>query len=197
MNRPNLEQSFKHITLCDHMGNPIEAPKVGEMLSAKQLRKYYLKGPARVGAYDSNGKSGDIIREEIVRAQVPYVVSILMYRSKFEIEPTRREYCVYAPMEIQKAAEVAIRMWQRWEGPRQSDQLKFGDMNDLYPKFEDGVVAEPIDDASYDAHWADVRRRKHRCAGNPDDPFVFTCTDQDVMLFKTADFQTGLHTRIT
>ena len=69
-------------------------------------------------------------------------------------------------------------------------------MRDVYPKVDDGIVAEPISDSDYDAHWRDVVKRKHKAAGDPTDPFAFTCLDTDVMVFKTADFQEGLHVTI-
>ena len=117
MSTPNQRKS---VALFDHMGRPLkeELPKV---LSATWCRKAFNKGLARVGVYDDAGRSGDPIREELVRAQVPYVVTLLIYASKFEISPTRREYFVYAPLEIQKAAELALRLWRRWERPRRDD----------------------------------------------------------------------------
>ena len=192
---PQDISKFKKVELCDHMGRSVEAPKTGAVLSATRMRTYFMQGPARVGKFDDQGRTGDAIREELVRAQVPYIVTLLIYDSKFQIEPTKREYFVYAPLEIQKAAELAIRLWQRWERPPRPEFL-FGDMREVFPKVDDGVVGEPITDSVFDEHWADVRKRKHKCAGNPDDPFAFTCLDQDVMLQKLTDFQTGLHVKI-
>jgi hypothetical protein len=184
----------KTIALFDHMGRAMkeEPPRV---LSATWCRKAFNKGLARVGKFDDAGRSGDPIREELVRAQVPYAVTLLVYHSKFDIEPTRREYFVYAPLEIQKAAELALRLWKRWECPPKPE-FTFGDMRDVFPKVDDGIVAEPISDADYDAHWKDVINKKHRKAGKEDDPFAFTCLDTDVMVFKTADFQKGLSVTI-
>ena len=186
----------KNVLLCDHLGRPVKAPKPGEVLSATKMRTFYLKGMARVGQFDKDGRSGDSIREELVRAQVPYIVTLLVYDSKFQIEPTRREYFVYAPLEIQKAAELALRLWQRWERPPRPE-FTFGDMREVFPKVDDGIVAQPLDtDAEFDAHWKDVQPRAHKAAGNPDDPFAFTCLDQDVMLQKWTDFQAGLRVKI-
>ncbi len=185
----------KVVSLCDHMGRPMKElpPKV---LSATWCRKTFNKGLARVGTYDDDGRSGDPIREALIRAQVPYVVTVLVYGSRFQIEPDKREYFVYAPKEIQKAAELAVRLWQRWERPPRTEEFIFGDMRDVYPRIDDGVVVEPIQDSDYDAHWADVRRRAHRAAGDPSDPFAFTCLDDDVKVFKSSDFQAGLSVTI-
>ena len=185
------EKNVRKVELFDHMGRPMKEQKIPKKLSATWMRTAYRQGLARVGLYDADGRSGDPIREALVRAQIPYIVTLLIYGSKFEIEPTKREYFVYAPLEIQKAAELAIRLWQRWERPPRGEFL-FGDMREVYPKVDDGVVAEPITDAFYDEHWKDVQKRAHRAAGLPSDPFAFTCLDQDVKVFKTADFQEGL-----
>ena len=188
-------EAHKIVQLRDHLGRPKEPPKRGEILSASILRTFYMQGMARVGKFDEFGHTGDPIREALVRSQVPYLVTLLVYHSQFDIEPVRREYCVYAPLEVQKAAELAIRLWQRWERPPRPEFL-FGDMRDVYPKVDDGVVAEPISDSLFDEHWKDVRKRSHKYAGNPDDPFAFTCLDQDVMLQKITDFQDGLAVKI-
>lgn len=187
-------ESSKKVVLYDHMGRPLKElpPRV---LSASWCRKAYYKGMARVGEFDDAGRSGDPLREELVRAQVPYVVTLLIYHSKFDIEPSKREYFVYAPLEVQKAAELALRLWKRWECPRRPE-FTFGDMRDVFPKVDDGIVAEPIADSDYDSHWKDVQKRAHKAAGEPGDPFAFTCLDTDVMVFKTADFQEGLHVTI-
>jgi len=185
---------MKTVTLFDHMGRAMKDPPP-RVLSAKWCRTAYHIGPARVGLYDDAGRPGDLIREELVRAQVPYVVTLLVYGSKFEITPTRREYFVYAPLEVQKAAELAFRLWKRWECPPRPE-FTFGDMREVFPKVDDGIVAHPISDSDYDAHWKDVSTRKHKAAGKADDPFAFTCLDADVMVFKTADFQEGLRVKI-
>jgi hypothetical protein len=183
------------VDLRDHMGRPIEPPKPEVPLSATMLRRYYMQGPARVGKYDDMGHMGEPIREALVRSQVPYIVTLLVYLSKFQVAPLRREYFVYAPLEIQKAAELAFRLWQRWErGPR--PEFQFEDLREVYPKVDDGIVGEPIDDNLFAAHWKDVQKRDYKCAGDPADPFAFTCLDQDVMLQKVTDFQDGLAVKI-
>jgi hypothetical protein len=189
------KKSQRNVELYDHMGRPLkEAPPT--QLTASWCQKAYHKGLARVGNYDSDGRSASGIQEELVRAQIPYVVTLLIYDSKLQIEPTHREYFVYAPLEIQKAAELALRLWQRWERPPRPKFL-FGDMREVFPKVEDGIVAEPISDSDFANHWKDVKPRRRKMAGHPDDPFAFTCLDPDVMVFKTSDFQDGLRVKIS
>lgn len=167
------------------------------VLSATFCKRCFYQGPARVGKYDDHGVSGDPIRESLVRAQVPYVVTLLIYESKFQIAPTEREYFVYAPLDVQKGAEIAMRLWQRWEKPPRDGEFLFGDMREIYPKVGEGVAATPIGDEDFASHWADVRKRPYRAAGDPEDPFAFTCLDQDVRLFKVADFQADHRVKIT
>jgi len=133
--------------------------------------------------------------EKLVRHQMPHVVTLLIYNSKLQIQPLRREYYIYAPADHKSAVVLAIMLWKRWErGPKPFDVEYKG--ADWYPKFEDGAVAEVIDDACFEEMWRAASVRKFKAAGHPGDPFAFTCFDQDVMLFKTPDFQQGLQVRI-
>jgi len=182
------------VKIYDHMGRKFTDP-MPKVQSAKFMRRVYYQGPARVGKFDKEGRTGDDIREALVRAQVPYCVTLLIYNSKFQIAPDHREYYVYAPLDIGKAAELAIRLWQRWERPPRPE-FNFGDMRETYPKIGEGVVAEPMHDEDFDSHWKDVRKRIHKCAGDPDDPFAFTCLDQDVKLYKHTEIQSGLDVKI-
>lgn len=187
--------SKKGVKIYDHMGKPW-AREIPTVKSSKWMRQIYYKGPARVGEVDKDGKTGAPIREELVRAQVPYCVVLLIYNSKFQVTPDEREYFVYAPLEVSKAAEMAVRLWQRWERPKRPE-FNFGDMRETYPKIGEGVMAEPMADEDFESHWKDVVKRKHRCAGDKDDPWGFTCLDDDVKLYKHTDFQHGLDTKIT
>lgn len=180
-----------HIVLYDADGKKMAQQRPPRVASATWMRSVYRLGKARVGKYDDQGVVGDIIRERLVRAQVPYVVSLLVYHSQFDLVATRREYYVYAPMEVQYAAMLALKLWRRWERGPMPDLL-LGDMEDFYPKVDDGAVAEEIDDAEFRTQWNYVRRKKYKAAGDPDDPFAFTCLDQDANLFKSEDFQKGL-----
>jgi len=135
------------------------------------------------------------MEEKLVRHQLPHVVTLLIYDSKLQLTPTRREYYVYAPGDFKSAVTLAIMLWKRWErGPKPFDVEYRGE--EWYPKFEDAVVAEVIDDKCFEEQWRAASSRKFKAAGHPNDPFAFTCLDQDVMLFKTSDFQQGLQVRI-
>jgi hypothetical protein len=181
--------------LYDHLGRPFRE-KFPKNLSAKFLQRIYHKGPARVGLYDANGKSGSLVREELVRAQTPYVVVLLMYRSRFEITPQRREYYVYAPMELTKAAKLALGLWRRWEKELRGEFNFAEDFADDYPKVDDAAFVIPLADVDYATQWRAVRAKSHKCAGDPNDPFAFTCFDPDILAYKTADFQAGMPVKI-
>lgn len=186
---------MKRVELYDHMGRPLKE-EIPRALSATWCQKVFYKGQARVGAVDKDGRTTAApIREELLRAQVPYAVTLLVYHSRFDIVPETREYFVYASMEIQKAAELALRLWRRWEKPKR-EEFSGVDMREDYPKVSDGIVAEPITDSDFAEHWRSVRDRPHRAAGLPSDPFAFTCLDSDVKVFKTSDFQDGLAVKI-
>lgn len=192
------DKGKQHVKIYDHMGRPLKGP-IPPVKTAKFMRSVFYKGPARVGKFDDAGKTGDTVREELVRAQVPYLVTLLIYHGKHQVAAEEREYFVYAPLEIQKAAELAIRLWQRWERPPRGE-FTFGDMREVYPKIGEGVVAEPMSDGDYDEHWKDVKATKggrFKAAGDPDDPFAFTCLDQDIKLYKSSDFQAGHAHKIT
>ena len=131
---------------------------------------------------------------QLVRYQQPHVVTLLIYNSRLQLNATRREYYVYAPSDYKSAVQLALVLWKRWErGPRPAH---IDDNADWYPKLEDGAVAEEIDDSTFEEQWRAASARKFRAAGHPGDPFAFTCLDQDVMLYKTSDFQAGLSVRV-
>jgi hypothetical protein len=189
-------RSVTGVQLRDHMGRPVDAPTGATILSASLLRGFFIEGKALVGKYDADGVAGDPVRDALVRAQIPYLVTLLMYSSKFQLEATRREYLLYAPMDVKSAAKLAFQLWRRWEKPARAEWDVCDDLENDYPKLDDAAVVEPIDDATFDDQWRSARTRKHRAAGDQDDPFAFTCLDQDVMLFKAADFQQGLRVTV-
>ena len=159
--------------------------------------------PPKVGSgafYRKAHRFADVVNEftgttsnELVRYQQPHVVTLLMYRSKLQLVATRREYYVYAPSDYKSAVQLALVLWKRWEC---DPVAKLDGEDNKYPKIEDGAVAEEIDDATFEEQWRAASTRKYKAAGNPGDPFAFTCLDQDVMLYKTSDFQSGLNVRI-
>lgn len=182
--------------LYDHLGQPWTEP-IPDVKSAKWMRSVYYKGQARVGDVDKDGLStSSPIREELVRAQVPWCVVLLIYESKYQVDPVRREYFLHCPMEMTQAAKMAMRLWQRWERPPRPE-FNFEDMRDVYPKVGEGIMAEPMQESDYDEHWRDVKSRPHHAVGDPEDPWAFTCLDEDVKLYKQTDFQHGLDVKIT
>jgi len=176
-----VAKGTKQVFLFDADG----APYTGEVVhSATGFSKVYYKGKAEVGKWDKHGKEGEGVRTELVRAQIPWFVTLMIYHSEFDTEPTPREYYVYSPMEESEASKIAMRMWQRWEKPKKEEEFNFEDMRKSYPMVSEAILVQPISDADYQEHWKDVRGKKHRCAGDPNDPIVFTCLDQDVMVTK-------------
>jgi hypothetical protein len=196
MPRSNTPTNAVRTQLYDHLGRPFKE-RFPKKLSASFLQRLYHKGAARVGQYDANGKAGDSVREELFRAQVPYVVMLLVYNSRFDISPTRREYYVYAPMDLTLAAKQAFALWRRWEKKASSACRAVEDLEHDYPKVDEAAFAIPLDtDEDFRAHWSTVKRHAHKAAGNPDDPIAYTCLNQDVLAFKTSDYQAGMPHRI-
>lgn len=180
------------VPIYDANGEPYTGA-IPKLMSATFMRSVYRRGKSFVGKYDDQGVAGDDVREVVIRAQVPWYVKIHVYGSKFQVTPTPREYLVYAPKEKSDAAKIAFKLWRRWEKPKRDrvEGMLIGvDMEDDYPKVDDAIWAIDIEDSDFDRHWKDVKRTgKFKAAGNPDDPFAFTCLDPDVQLFKVEDVQ--------
>lgn len=140
----------------------------------------------------SDGSASVEVRHDVVRAQVPHLVTLLIYSSKFQLQAEPREYFVYAPMDVQHSVKLALKLWRRWEKPRRVGDQFVEDLRDDYPKVDDAAVSEPIDDKFFDEMWRSIRLRNHRAAGNPDDPFAFTCLDRSIKVYRTSDFQKDL-----
>jgi hypothetical protein len=124
---------------------------------------------------------------------------LLVYKSKFQMEPDKREYFVYAPPKLNSAAEFALRLWRRWEKKPfriVRDPKEVPDMRDDWPKVSDGVVAEPVNDKFFRESWKYVKNRRHKAAGHPDDPIAFACLEPEFSIYKTEDFQKDLPVRI-
>ena len=154
-----------------------------------------MKGTARVETIDAGGQLNVEFKHDLVRAQVPHLVTLIVYESKFQLKGTTREYFVYAPMDIQKSVQLAFKLWRKWEKPRRAAGVWIEDMRDDYPKVDDAAVSDPIDDNFFAEMWRATFTKKHRCAGLPHDPFAFTCLDPSVKVYRSEDFQKGL--RIT
>ena len=177
--------------LYDSAGKPLKTGPPTP-LTAAFCRAAYYQGPTRHEIIGSGDAASTEVRHDLVRAQVPHLVTLLVYRSKLQLRPAEREYFVYAPMDYKSSVKIVMRMWRRWEKPRRREADSVIDMLDDYPKVEDAAVSEPIDDKFFDEMWKATRQRKHLCAGHPNDPFVFTCLDPSVKVFRTEDFQKDL-----
>lgn len=179
--------------LLDSSGAPFVGgiPKV---LSGTFCRSVFFRGNTSDVVVDGDNADARVeVRERLIRAQVPHMVTLLVYNSKFELQPAQREYFVYAPMDIKGSVQLAFKLWRRWEKPQRVEFATAIDLEDDYPKVEDAAVSEPIDDAFFDEMWRSVRASgKYKAAGHPDDPFAFTSLDPDIRVYKTSDFQEGL-----
>lgn len=170
------------------------ADRAPRVLSGEFCRSAHFAGPAEVAIHPVTGVA--TVQNSLVRAQVPHLVTLLVYHSKFQMVPDHCEYFVYAPREIRHSVRLAFDLWRRWvKGITDPNFIPDID-SDGYPKVDDGAVSEPIDDAFFLDTWKYVRRGKHKCAGNPDDPFAFTSTDNSVKIYRSSDFQSGLDVTI-
>lgn len=160
------------------------------VISSVYARSVYRQGKARVDVVGPSGAESVEVRHELVRAQVPHLVTLIVYTSKFQLVGDTREYFVYAPMDLQQSVKLAFGLWRRWEKPRRG--VCMVDLREDYPKVDDAAVSEPIDDAFFDEMWRAVRNKAHKCAGDPRNPFAFTCLDPSVKVYKYSDFQKGL-----
>lgn len=180
----------------DEAGRPIKTlPKIMTSTFARRAFRVGLKEDLIV---TGDGAGTDVgFHKTMVRAQVPHLVTLLVYSSKFDMVPVHREYFIYAPADIQGAAQMALNLWRRWEKGRKGADAIIGiDIKDDYPKVDDGAVAEPIDDNFFDETWKHVKNKAHKCAGDPRDPWAFTCLDPEVRIYRTEDFQRDLLHRI-
>lgn len=177
--------------MLDASGAPIQGgiPKV---LTATFCRSVFFRGTDANEIEIVDGDHTFGTREDLRRLQIPQLVTLLVYRSKFQLQAERREYFVYAPPDIKSAVKLATQLWNRWEKPPRLEEFLLTDMEDIYPKIDDACTSEVIDDAFFDEMWKAARLRKHRAAGHPEDPFAFTSLDPDVMVYKHTDFQKGL-----
>jgi hypothetical protein len=181
--------------LYDGAGKRIDTA-VPNPLTGTFCREAHRLGPTKMNVVDPYGNAAVEVKHELVRAQQPYLVTLLITGSRFQMQSTQREYFVYAPADLASAAKLAVRLWRRWEkAPRDPDAPTL-DMNDDYPKVKDAVLASPIDDNFFKEMWRHARQRPHRTAGHPEDPFAFTCLDQDVRVHKISDFQEGFNVTV-
>jgi hypothetical protein len=177
--------------LYDASGTPLSSQPPSP-LTATFCRSVYYQGPTRHDVVVEDGKAVTQVKNDLVRAQWPHLVRLLVYRSKFQMQPDEREYFVYAPMDYKSSVKLVMRLWRRWEKPRKAGWEFVEDLNDDYPKVDDAAVSEPIDDNFFDEMWNAAKQRKHLSAGHPGDPFAFTCLDPSIKVYRTEDFQKDL-----
>lgn len=170
------------------------AARPPRILNGDFCRRAYKEGPAEVFVDSVTSESS--VRHSLLRAQVPWLVTLLTYDSEFQIEPDYREFFVYAPQEDTYAVKLAADLWRWWWKGVPIGKDHAGLVIADWPKMDDGAVAEPIDDAFFADTWKYVCKRKHYAAGHPEDPFAFTSTSGDVRIYKSSDFQSGLSVKI-
>jgi len=159
-------------------------------VSCDFLRKLYLKGEvAKHGEFVEKGMAAE--RTDHYRAQEPIVVTLPIMPHEFAITPIYREYVLYSKNgRIGSAGAAAMSLWNKWEKD---------DTEAEYPKIDtvDGeltaIVCEQIDDGDFDELWREVKCRKHRCAGDPERPFAFTCLEPDYKLYRISDPAKGIN----
>lgn len=173
-------------------------------ITGKFLRQCHFLG--RVSDADSPEVNFDGTPKEqhtLVRMQVPWLVTLMVYESPMQQTPTNREYVVYAPPSLQAAVTFALKLWNKWEAPRAT---KIVTPMGQWPRIEDGCVAEPLEprninqaDDMFKAHFKDVVRFSRKglhFLGHREDPVAFTSLDPDLRLYKVEDFQQGLEVKI-
>lgn len=151
---------------------------------------------------------------EFIRMQVPWLVSLLCYNSKLQLQPERIEMHIYAPPQQSVAVKAAYELWRWWWKcvPTRGATIEQELAAPEWPKIEDGAVAEETDDDTFVSAWRHVMlkgeaRRTVRdgvvaftkgflAAGNQTDPWAFVDTSGDVRIYRAADFQEGLNFRI-
>jgi hypothetical protein len=178
----------------DADGRPIHV--LPDYIDADFMRSCFRKSK---GVLSVDAEGGVITSSPgLVRAQIPYLVTLLVYKSKFQLTPIEQEWILYAPGDLKSAATNALTMWKRWFKPdRKPWEAPSGIlMEDDFPMVSDGVIVEPIDDKFFDECWRYVKNRPHKSAGHPDKPWLFTCLEDDFAIYRHTDRQAGLRHRI-
>jgi len=134
----------------------------------------------------------------LIRAQVPHLVTLLVYHSPLQLRAEHREYYVYAPQDFKSAVLLARSLWNKWESHIGHRVLPgpHGLGVEVYPRIDDGSVAEPIDDKFFAEMLKQCDTHEHKKAGDPRDPLAFTILGDDVKIYRTGDFQSGLSVRV-
>ena len=179
--------------VCDSTGASI--PVLPDFMTSQFMRSTFRKDQSQLLVH-SDG-SASTVSPTLMRAQIPYLVTLLVYKSKFQMTPLEQEWLLYALPDLKTASTNALTMWKRWFKPSDGREKAAGiALEDRYPMVADGVIVEPIDDAFYDECWAHVRKHPHKAAGHPDDPWLFTSLDDGFKIYRHTDRQQGLIYRL-
>lgn len=177
--------------VCDADGKPI--PILPDYITADFMRSCFRKDKKELKV-DTSG-SVTVLPPTLVRAQIPYLVTLRVYKSL--LQAVEQEWILYAPGDLKSASTTAAVMWKRWFKPGKKDGARVGiAMEKDYPLLRDGVIVEPIDDKFFDECWRYVSKRPHKAAGHPDQPWLFTCLDEDFKVYNHTDRQAGLIHRL-
>lgn len=162
----------------DSHGKPVES-------SPRPVTCDFLKTLCRQGVVEDvvlgpDGELGYGGRTGLVRAFQPYAVTVMEYASEFQLEPTRREIFIYAPVNYTNPGALALGLWTRWFKPA-TNAIVDAFARPEYPKVGEAAIVDPqIGDDGYDDFWKFVKTRPHRHIGHPDRPIAFVCLDESV-----------------
>lgn len=179
--------------VCDESGKAIHV--LPDFVSSDFMRSTFRKD-VRELKVSGTGET-TVVDATLVRAQIPYLVTLYVQRSLLVRE--EMEWVVYAPGDLKSASTQALMLWKRWFKPgRKEGEAASGiDMAQDYPLVRDGTVVEPIDDKFFDECWRYVSKRPHKAAGHPERPWAFTCLDEGFKVYNHTDRQQGLIHRIS
>jgi len=167
-------------------GQPILESEHPSPLTASFLRRCYVHADVAKDIVLPEGYTVMSREQTHIRAQIPFVVTLLVYQSKFQTEPDVREYYVYASSYSPGLAIGAtLNLWRRWEKIPATN----GDPDAEYPSATVDVSAmNMIDDKEFEDLVKHARKNSTaKFAGDPRDPFAFTVLDSSIRLFKTID----------
>jgi len=168
-------------------GTPVHIQDYPTPHTSQFLRKLYRKGEVHI---NQTGKE----TIDFYPAQMPHIVTIPIMLSPVHTEAEILEYFVIVPNgEPGKAGHQGLDLWKRWFR-EQAGIPEFQEFPRVaaYDAGVGVVVGEQIDWDEWDELWRDVKKRPHKCVGDPRDPFGFTCLDPDFKIYKTGDPAAGI-----
>ena len=138
------------------------------------------------GEIDFGNKTG------LVRAFQPYAVTVMEYASEFQVEPTRREFFIYASPNFTDPGKLALGLWTRWFKPPSGSEEIDAFARPKYPMVGEAAVVDPqIGDDGYDDFWKFAKSKPHRHIGDPNRPIAFICLDTSICTIGET-LQSGL-----